>query len=117
VIARKRSQVELAPGFTLADLHDGRLPPNELPISRDGYITAPWFRVWINEPTVDIVEAFIDTVTAPLGLKVHYVDCWSLHVGEGGVHCGTNVIRTPPSTPWWIDESSRAKPSQKTKGR
>lgn len=31
------------------------------------------------------------------------VDCWLYHVARGGVHCGTNVKRTPPSAMinWW----------------
>jgi hypothetical protein len=102
-IARKRFDVVLCPGFSLGDLYERRNPPAKLPITRDGYLER-CFRVWIREPTVDLIEVFIDTVTAPLGLKVHYIDSWSLHAAGGGVHCGSNTIRTPPSGLWWKDE-------------
>jgi hypothetical protein len=111
-ISRKRSDVILEPGFTLAALYERRSPPKPLPITQDGYVKA-CFRVWIKEPTVDLMEAFIDTVTAPLGLKVHYIDDWSLHTASGGVHCGSNAIRTPPSRPWWNDDPQSPYPAYK----
>ncbi|MCX7703529.1 MAG: protein-arginine deiminase domain-containing protein [Planctomycetota bacterium] len=51
---------------------------------------------------VDKFHEFINSKLQPLGLTVHYVDCWdSYHVYMGEIHCGTNVKRQPLSTLWW----------------
>jgi len=56
-------------------------------------------------PQVGGVDAFaqpvIDALT-PLGLTVDLVDDWyPYHEWWGEVHCGTNAVRDPPTTPWW----------------
>ncbi len=33
--------------------------------------------------------------------SVVFIDTWWYHLGNGEIHCGTNVIRTIPSDPWW----------------
>jgi protein-arginine deiminase len=39
---------------------------------------------------------------SPLNLTIHFVDTWDFyHAFQGGVHCGTNVIRQPPNFKWW----------------
>jgi hypothetical protein len=72
-----------------------------LPLSGNGASTtfAQWRRVWIPEPTVDVVEAYVTSVLD--GLTVRFVDAWHYHVREGEVHCGSNVLRTPPAERWW----------------
>lgn len=58
-------------------------------------------RLELDEGTVDLVESYLETVLAPLGLTVHFVDTWFYHVRTGAVHCGTNARLTPPSVHWW----------------
>jgi hypothetical protein len=42
------------------------------------------------------------TAAMPDGYDIVYVDNWSTyHANLGEVHCGTNVIRTPPAENWW----------------
>ncbi len=55
----------------------------------------------------DLFEQDITGKLGALGLTVHYVDDWATyHDALGEVHCGSNVLRTPPATPrWW--ESGR----------
>lgn len=52
---------------------------------------------------IDQFEADITAKLAALGLTAHYLDDWySYHCAMGEVHCGTNVLRTPPAAPrWW----------------
>jgi Protein-arginine deiminase (PAD) len=114
-IRAKRADVVFESGFTLQDYFDGGSPPKTLRVDKKGNLQGPC-RVWIRDPAVDVVEAFIDTVTAPLGLHVHYVDCWSLHTAEGCAHCGSNAIRTPPSRAWWDDELQTPFPRYKVSG-
>ncbi|GAB1510333.1 protein-arginine deiminase family protein [Actinophytocola sp. KF-1] len=78
-------------------LNDGRL--------RDG-----WRRLIIPERTVDLFQAYTTLVLEPLGVTVAWVDSWSYHVRFGGIHCGTNVLRTPapPAVPWWRTRTAPA---------
>jgi hypothetical protein len=66
-----------------------------------------WVRVWIPEPRVDLLEAYVLSVLEPLGLTVHFIDDWFYHVRKGEVHCGTNAKRRPPELDsgrrWWDD--------------
>ncbi len=67
-----------------------------------------WRRVWIPEPTVDLIESYMLSVLEPLGFTVHFIDDWFYHAGIGEVHCGTNAKRKPPelSDPalrWWTN--------------
>ncbi len=51
----------------------------------------------------DLFELDITNKLAALGLTAYFVEDWSsYHVNLGEVHCGSNVLRTPPATPkWW----------------
>ena len=56
----------------------------------------------IPEPTVDLFQAYADTVLTALGVTVHWVNSWYYHTRFGELHCGTNVIRRPNvRLPWW----------------
>ncbi|MCC6873677.1 MAG: PAAR domain-containing protein [Sandaracinaceae bacterium] len=68
--------------------------------SRDHHVNH-WRRIRVPEDSVDLVESFLLTLLRPLGLTLHFVDAWSYHIGQGSVHCGTNVRRTPPDVRWW----------------
>jgi protein-arginine deiminase len=50
----------------------------------------------------DLFELDITNKLAALGLTAYFVEDWSsYHVNLGEVHCGSNVLRTPPATKWW----------------
>jgi len=71
-------------------------------------VFATWRRVWIPEPTVDLIEAYMLSVLEPHGLTLHFIDDFhSYHIAAGEVHCGTNARREPPelTSPrrWWDD--------------
>jgi protein-arginine deiminase len=47
-------------------------------------------------------EAAARGALEPLGLVCHFIDDWYPYfIREGGVHCGTNVLREPPRVHWW----------------
>lgn len=56
-------------------------------------------------PTIGGVDPFQDDMEDVLGgygVQVSWVENWDLyHRLSGEVHCGTNVTRAIPSTPWW----------------
>lgn len=63
-----------------------------------------WQKLYIPENTVDLFEAYIQTVANHHGFNVHWVDTWYYHLRAGQIHCGTNVVRKPNpkrKTPWW----------------
>jgi len=71
-------------------------------------VFATWRRVWIPEPTVDLIEAYMLSVLEPHGLTLHFIDDFhSYHIAAGEVHCGTNARREPPEVTsgrrWWDD--------------
>jgi hypothetical protein len=74
---------------------------NGLRFQANGELEKSWHRIWIPENTVDLVECFIATILAHLGQSIHFVDDWEYHNDLGELHCGTNVIRSPPNTDWW----------------
>ncbi len=70
-----------------------------------------WHRLFIPEDTVDVLEAYTQSVLTGIGCTVHFVDAWFYHTGAGGVHCATNVLHEVPRPeatsqarpPWWED--------------
>lgn len=52
-------------------------------------------RLVINDGLVDLFELFTLAITDFLGVRAHFVDSWSYHIGDGQIHCGTNVLRQP----------------------
>jgi len=75
-----------------------------------GAVTKNWDRIWIPENNVDLFEACVQVLLEDIGLTVHWVDDWeTYHRQFGEIHCGTNVVRTPPeaapgySGPYWWD--------------
>jgi len=62
---------------------------------QNGNITSKdWARISIPEGTVDVFELYTQVLMESLGLEVHWVDSWYYHTHFGGIHCGTNVLRT-----------------------
>ncbi len=63
-----------------------------------------WHKLYIPENTVDLFEAYIQTVANYHGFDVCWVDTWYYHLRLGQIHCGTNVVRNPSpkrTSPWW----------------
>jgi Protein-arginine deiminase (PAD) len=60
-----------------------------------GNVVAPgWVKIVIPEETVDIFELYTHVVLESLGMNVRWVDSWYYHTHSGGIHCGTNVLRS-----------------------
>jgi hypothetical protein len=75
-----------------------------------GLVKNNWDRIWIPEDNVDLFEASVQILLEDIGLAVHWVDDWdTYHRQFGEIHCGTNVVRTPPELgrgytgPYWWD--------------
>jgi protein-arginine deiminase (PAD) len=75
-----------------------------------GKVKNHWDKIWIPEDNVDLFEAHLQLSLEDIGVTVHWLDDWDLyHTLDGEVHCGTNVVRTPPeaasgySGPHWWD--------------
>jgi hypothetical protein len=88
-------------------------PRNAGKFNASNAVIRNWDRITIPDDTVDLFEAYMHVKLTELGLKVHFIEDWDeYHVGEGEVHCGTNVRRTPAETDsaytgkkWWECES------------
>ncbi len=97
------------PGRTPAEVEQAIRLANRSAFQRNGDIAAHpslynWRHLNIPENTVDVFQAYIQIVVESLGLTVHWVDSWYYHVRHGEIHCGTNVIRRPPTRgvpDWW----------------
>jgi hypothetical protein len=69
-----------------------------------GNLRPGWHKIKIPENKVDVFEAYTQIMLEGTGLVVKWVDSWYYHVRSGGIHCGTNAIRTPITnsrTAWW----------------
>jgi protein-arginine deiminase len=56
----------------------------------------------VGSPPVDQFEREVRSQLTPLGLRVHFLDCWdSYHVQLGEVHCATNTLRRATQVRWW----------------
>lgn len=65
-------------------------------------------RLYVPDPTgpqdggKDVWQAQIDAALQPLGITAVFVDVFdSYHELAGEAHCGSNVIYTPYTMPWW----------------
>lgn len=70
----------------------------------NGDLRPGWQEIVIPENKVDVFEAYTHIILEGTGLKIKWVDSWYYHLRGGGIHCGTNVIRTPVTTQksaWW----------------
>jgi hypothetical protein len=57
-------------------------------------VSKDWKAIVVPEDTVDVFELQAQALLESLGLQVHWVDSWYYHVHGGGIHCGTNVLRS-----------------------
>jgi hypothetical protein len=62
---------------------------------KDGsVIPKDWTRTAIPEDTTDVFELYTQALMESLGLTVRWIDSWYYHSHKGGIHYGTNVLRT-----------------------
>lgn len=81
----------------------GKFMPN-------GNLRSGWQKIEIPENKVDVFEAYTQILLESIGITVHWTDSWYYHIRSGGIHCGTNVIRTPdlsPAKAWWNVQPTR----------
>jgi hypothetical protein len=75
------------------------------PVISGSPFPARWMRINIPDTKVDVVEAYVLSVLAPLGVTVHFVDDWFYHSALGEAHCATNAVRELPEANdvkrWW----------------
>lgn len=53
-----------------------------------------WTRTLIPEDTTDVFELYTQALMESLGLTVYWIDSWYYHTHKGGIHCGTNALRS-----------------------
>lgn len=83
------------PGATEAQLRRQIIEPNRRHFDPRGRLRDGWRRFEIAETMVDLFETYIQAVAAELDVPLSWIDSWYYHVHAGGIHCGTNVLRTP----------------------
>ena len=83
------------PGATDRQLRQRIIEPNRRHFDALGRLRDGWRRFEIAETMVDIFETYIQAVAAELDVPLYWIDSWFYHVHAGGIHCGTNVLRTP----------------------
>jgi hypothetical protein len=69
--------------------------PNQRHFDRHGVIKDGARKFVINDGMVDLFELFTLAVMEDIGVTPHFVDSWFYHNHDGGIHCGTNVLRSP----------------------
>jgi hypothetical protein len=92
------------PDLTVDEGMDKIQADNASQFTPTGDLKEGWRKLTIRENMVDLFEACILAVAGALGLQVDFVDTWFYHVHLGGLHCGTNVLRSPPPGQrfdWW----------------
>jgi protein-arginine deiminase len=55
----------------------------------------------VPDPFLPAFKASFVTALSGTGNKIHWIDGWLYHVGQGEVHCGTNELREPFAKNWW----------------
>lgn len=81
----------------IRNANPGKFMPN-------GNLKSGWHKLNIPENKVDVFEAYTQIMLESIGITVKWVDSWYYHLRSGGIHCGTNVIRTPDfsnAKAWW----------------
>jgi hypothetical protein len=92
------------PGAEDDELEKRIIEPNKREFDALGNLKSGPRRFVIDDGMVDLFQASILAVTDELGLAVTWVDSWFYHLRHGEIHCGTNVLRAPPTrvkTPVW----------------
>lgn len=83
------------PGANDAELERRIIQPNRRRFDSHGYLRDDHSVIRFDDGMVDLFELFIAAVAAEIGVRLHFVDSWYYHLGEGQIHCATNVLRKP----------------------
>jgi hypothetical protein len=67
---------------------------NRIHFDADQALKDGWHKLKIPEKTVDLFELYTVILLSGVGLKIHWIDTWYYHLRHGGLHCGTNAIRS-----------------------
>jgi hypothetical protein len=79
----------------IKDVMDAIRRANPNAFDGNGSVTSEeWIRLEVPEETVDIFELYTQLALEALGVEVEWVDSWYYHTHAGGIHCGTNVLRS-----------------------
>ncbi|MDP8931025.1 MAG: protein-arginine deiminase domain-containing protein, partial [Actinomycetota bacterium] len=84
------------PGADTAELNRRIIEPNRRHFTADGGLREEFTLFRISDGMVDLFELWIAAVAAELNVRLHFVDSWFYHLGDGQIHCGTNVLHGPP---------------------
>ena len=83
------------PGASDSELERQLIRPNRRHFDGHGYLRNDYSLFRFDDGMVDLFELFVAAIAAELGVRLHFVDSWFYHLGEGEIHCGTNVLRKP----------------------
>jgi hypothetical protein len=83
------------PGTDDAELERRLIAPNARRFDSSGLLREDFTRLAVADGMVDLFELWTAAVIEGTGATLHFVDTWSYHLGDGQIHCGTNVLRRP----------------------
>jgi hypothetical protein len=83
------------PGTDDAELERRLIAPNARRFDSSGLLREDFTRLVVADGMVDLFELWTAAVIEGTGATLHFVDTWSYHLGDGQIHCGTNVLRRP----------------------
>lgn len=83
------------PGASDSQIQRRLIIPNRHHFDAHGSLRDDHTRLLVNDGMVDLFELFTAAIAAHLNIKIHFVDSWYYHLGDGQIHCGTNVLRRP----------------------
>lgn len=89
------------PGADNVELERRIISPNARHFDSRGFLRQDFARLTIDDDMVDLFELFTAAVAEELNVQIHFVDSWYYHLGDGQIHCGTNVLRRPRRRNSW----------------
>ncbi|MDN5939923.1 MAG: protein-arginine deiminase domain-containing protein, partial [Salinisphaera sp.] len=83
------------PDADAAELERRLIRPNNRHFTSSGQLRDDFTQLIINDGMVDLFELWTAAVAEETGSILHFIDTWAYHLGDGQIHCGTNVVRRP----------------------
>lgn len=83
------------PGADEAEMQRRLIRPNRRWFTSSGQLREDFSRIVVDDGMVDLFELWAAAVVEQTGAVLHFVDTWAYHLGDGQIHCGTNVVRRP----------------------
>ena len=81
------------PGSNDAELRRQLIRPNHRHFTSTGQLKETFSQIVVNDGMVDLFELWTAAAAEEVGAQLHFVDTWAYHLGDGQIHCGTNVVR------------------------